>query len=322
MGVGPLHGPRIAEPASIAVDVRWFEPLLDSRLERSVVQGLHRHYWQSVCRPGAPAEQAFVEALSRYMSAKLEGLAWQHYTRSASGGGFLTVDLFGRLVPVPIRSVRLSDEPGRFPDVQEPALRRQLLALGTLERYVGQSAFETAVEQLAGEPAPRVCAFDGFVRHVEATSGLRLDWFEREFATGRAFDYLVRRVEIAPQPGGRWLTTVVVGRKGDAVFSGTSRGRLGDFQAGRAVGVTVTFDDGARAEERWDGVDRERAFEYDSAAPPATVSIDPDDVIQFDTDVTNNSWTRSPAASRAAAKWTTRWLIWLQDALLTFASFV
>ena len=42
----------------------------------------------------------------------------------------------------------------------------------------------------------------------------------------------------------------------------------------------------------------------------------------LDVNNTNNSASLEPAAPRAARKWSLVWLIWLQDHLLTYGSFI
>ena len=53
-----------------------------------------------------------------------------------------------------------------------------------------------------------------------------------------------------------------------------------------------------------------------------TGAIDPDRVLMLDLDYTNNSRLLDPAAVMPAAKWASKWMIWLQDFLATFAFFV
>jgi hypothetical protein len=53
-----------------------------------------------------------------------------------------------------------------------------------------------------------------------------------------------------------------------------------------------------------------------------TAQVDPDRVLLLDVNFTNNSWTLRPEATQAARKWTSAWFVWLQDALLTWASLV
>jgi hypothetical protein len=50
--------------------------------------------------------------------------------------------------------------------------------------------------------------------------------------------------------------------------------------------------------------------------------VDPDRVLLLDVNWTNNSRTTAPATSRAARKWTLKWMGWVQDLLLTYAFFI
>jgi hypothetical protein len=45
-------------------------------------------------------------------------------------------------------------------------------------------------------------------------------------------------------------------------------------------------------------------------------------VLLLDVNYTNNSRTLEPKGTKAATKWSTKWMIWLQDALLSWAFFV
>ena len=59
------------------------------------------------------------------------------------------------------------------------------------------------------------------------------------------------------------------------------------------------------------------------ARAAVSAEVDPDRVLLLDVNFTNNSRTLAAARRAAAArKWTSTWLGWLQDALLTFAFFV
>jgi hypothetical protein len=45
-------------------------------------------------------------------------------------------------------------------------------------------------------------------------------------------------------------------------------------------------------------------------------------VLLLDTNFTNNSRTLELQADRAATKWSLRWMVWLQDLLMTYAFLV
>jgi len=52
------------------------------------------------------------------------------------------------------------------------------------------------------------------------------------------------------------------------------------------------------------------------------VQVDPERVLLLDTNYTNNSREMAPATETAATKWSLRWMVWLQDLLMTYAFFV
>src|SRR5206468_4300442 len=69
------------------------------------------------------------------------------------------------------------------------------------------------------------------------------------------------------------------------------------------VDIVVTFRNGERISERWDGVDRWKAYSYDRASPALSAQVDPNRVLLLDVDYTNNSRTLEPKSESAARKW-------------------
>jgi hypothetical protein len=84
----------------------------------------------------------------------------------------------------------------------------------------------------------------------------------------------------------------------------------------------TTFSDGTKKTERWDGVERRIIYRYDSKVRARSVQVDPDRVLMLDVNYTNNSRTLQPRAGEASLKWSLKWMTWLQDVLLTYASLV
>jgi hypothetical protein len=119
------------------------------------------------------------------------------------------------------------------------------------------------------------------------------------------FDYAVDRLSSRPSGTG-YRTTVVVRRYGEAIFP---------------IDVLVRFRDGSHATEHWDGRDRWTAFEYDRPSAALSAEADPDHVLRLDVNTTNNSRTLAPKGRAAATKWAAKWMVWLQDALLTWGFF-
>ena len=61
---------------------------------------------------------------------------------------------------------------------------------------------------------------------------------------------------------------------------------------------------------------------YSFEAPFAPLYFGNDRVLLLDVDYANNSWTAAPRAGAAATKWMLRWMVWLQDLMLTYAFLV
>jgi hypothetical protein len=104
-----------------------------------------------------------------------------------------------------------------------------------------------------------------------------------------------------------YRTRVVVRRYGEASFP---------------VDVLVVFQNGERVVERWNGLDRWTMFTFERSSRAAFAHVDPGRTLLLDVNYTNNSWTLAPRAEEASTKWMLKWLVWLQDLLLTSAFLV
>jgi hypothetical protein len=51
-------------------------------------------------------------------------------------------------------------------------------------------------------------------------------------------------------------------------------------------------------------------------------AVDPDYVLKLDVARTNNSLTLEPLGPQVSLKWALKWLVWMQDLLLTWGVFV
>ena len=114
-------------------------------------------------------------------------------------------------------------------------------------------------------------------------------------------------VDAAREGRARHVTELVVRRYGEAIMP---------------VDVLVSFADGQQVRDHWDGRDRWKAWRWERSARAVTAQVDPERVLLLDVNYTNNSWTLRPETAEAARKWTSAWFVWLQDALLTWASLV
>lgn len=89
---------------------------------------------------------------------------------------------------------------------------------------------------------------------------------------------------------------------------------------GAPVPVRVDFADGQSVATRLRADERMREFTFESAAPYVAVHLDPNRTVLSDVNLLNNVRLASPSSNVPIAKWTIRWLIWLEDAMLSYSA--
>jgi hypothetical protein len=181
------------------------------------------------------------------------------------------------------------------------------LWLNTMERWLGWPVLQRilAAHFEAGRfkhPTP-----DDFFAIANRVTGQNLGWFfDQVYRSSNRFDYGVQDLTSA-RDGDQYRTNVIVRRYGEALFP---------------VELLVTFANGERITEHWDGKDRWKLYAYDRLAPAVSAQVDPNRVLLLDVNYTNNSKTLEPKTRPAATKWSLTWMIWLQDCLLSWAALV
>jgi len=127
------------------------------------------------------------------------------------------------------------------------------------------------------------------------------------YRSSNTFDYGVQEFRTEQRDDKTFTTTVVARRYGEATFP---------------VDVVTTFEDGQRAKETWNGQERRAVYVYERPARAVTVQVDPDHVLLLDVAYTNNSRSLKPRGGEASLKWSLKWMVWLQDLMLTYGFFV
>ncbi len=186
---------------------------------------------------------------------------------------------------------------------------RALLTLGTLERFVGSPAFDAIVLEFLSASRGLRPSLDDFVAVASRVSGQNLAWlFDEALKKSGTFDYALDALDSRPDADGRFRTTVTVRRRGDAIFSGP-------------LPVVTMFADGDSVRETINGREGSATFEYRSQAKAAGAEVDPDRILLLDLNRGNNGIALDRTAARTAAnRWSARWMIWLEDALLTYVA--
>ncbi|MGH9322306.1 MAG: M1 family metallopeptidase [Vicinamibacteria bacterium] len=201
------------------------------------------------------------------------------------------------------------------------------LWLHTLERYLGwetlQRVMSTFFERWKFKhPTP-----EDFFAVANEVSGQDLTWFfDQVHRSSNDFDYAIDSVRSDPlkvtgyvEKGGELVhqegeekpelhrTEVVARRLGSASFP---------------VEVLLVFEDGTEIRDTWDGKDRWKLYVEEKPSKLKYAAVDPERKLVLDLYYTNNSKLVEPQSKLPARKWASKWMIWLQDFMATFAFFV
>jgi hypothetical protein len=182
------------------------------------------------------------------------------------------------------------------------------LWLHTLERALGWPTMQQVLSAYFEKWEFRHPKPADFFAVANERSGRDLTpFFDQVYRGSSTFDYGVQSVQSTPAGKDAFHNEVVVRRYGDGIFP---------------VTVLITFSDGAQTRVAWDGGARWKLISADHATKAVSAQVDPDQILVLDTNFTNNSYTTEPQGPRAATKWAAKWMVWLEDQLLTWAFFV
>ena len=334
----PWHAAVAAEPSAVVLArTPWWSSPTAMAPELAAARGVARRCWSETVDTGA-LPPWFVDGLVEYTARRIVIPLFQG-DNLEPGYAMFEQRYFGALVPRFVR-IRLLPEADGDPlpayranpranaaGLSSPADRRSLaaktvLTLNTLERWVGQPVLDGVLAEFARSFRTGRPSLDDFARVASAATGQDLSWlFAQTFGGSAVFDYAIAELASAPDHAGVFNTTVVAARLGDGLFTGSSAPRVGPFESGRGITLLVTFEDGERAVEHWDGRDARKTFAYRGRSRAVSATIDPDRTLLLDVNQTNNSQTLTPPTGTAAAFWAARWMMWLENALLGYGFF-
>lgn len=174
----------------------------------------------------------------------------------------------------------------------------------TLEKIIGEDTLQSALHTYFMRYRFTHPTKEDFLRTVEEVSGKDLRWYFNPAVYGtQVLDYEVERISSTPVS---WYERDLKENKGETLYESTVMiHRKGDFVF--PVETEVTFDNGERVREEWDGRERWVKFSYRKRAKIQSVELDPDHAIQLDRDSFHNSRTMEPnlaAARKLANYWT------------------
>jgi hypothetical protein len=199
--------------------------------------------------------------------------------------------------------------------------------LHTLERYLGWETLQRIMSTFYDRWKFRHPRPQDFFDIANEVSGHDLTWFfDQIHRSSVDFDFAIHSATSHPadlkgftenqdrleyvEPDDEatmYRTEVVVRKNGSGTFP---------------VELLMVFDDGSELRKEWDGKYEWKLFVEEKAAKLEYAVVDPERKLVLDLYYTNNSMRREPAADFPARKWSSKWMIWLQDLLATFAYFI
>jgi hypothetical protein len=197
-----------------------------------------------------------------------------------------------------------------YPGGNVTSYNKTALWLNTMERWLGWPVMQRTLSAYFARWQFRHPKPDDFFRIASDAAGRDLGpYFDQVYRGSDVFDYGIDELR-SEREADRYRTTVVVRRYGEAIFP---------------IDVRVTFAGGRRVMEHWDGKDRWHLYTYESPERAVTAEADPEHILLLDVNLTNNSRALTPMdrwAPKAATKWSLKWMVWLQDCLLSWSALV
>jgi hypothetical protein len=341
--VDPAHGSHtggMEYPTLITGGTRWLSPLLSRDPEGVTVHETGHQFWYGIVANDEFEHAWLDEGFDVYSTTRTMEAAFPAHAHVERYLEDLFPVAFPDVVP-PERTAGSDAYAGMQSDYKRDAQAVRSWQMGpgayrvnayqkggatlrTLEGYLGWTTFQRVMSTYFRTYAFRHPRPRDFFRVAEVVSRQRLDWFFSQVHDDSVvFDYAVGPVsswregepsgyaEGEPAPASAeadpvWGSAVTVQRWGEGRFP---------------LAVEVTFSDGARRVEHWDGQERWTTFRYQHPGRVDRVRVDPDHVLVLDVEFSNNAWLREAPAGLAASKWASKWMLWVQHTMEAFAFF-
>jgi hypothetical protein len=316
-GAGGMEYPTLFTAGS-----RWLAPARVTTPEGVTVHEAGHQFWYGIVGNNEFEDAWMDEGFNTFSTARAVAQVYDP--------NYLAVRYFGGFVPWVFKDVIVSRETdgnrlagyrrdARSDAQSTPTFRyfpstggsitynKTALWLNTMERWLGWPTVQRIMAAHFEKWKFRHPTPQDFFDTASAVAGRDLTpYFDQVYRSSNVFDYGVQSLQTAREGDG-YRTTVIVRRFGEAIFP---------------VDVLVSFKSGEPATEHWDGRDRWKLYTYQRPAPAVSAQVDPNRVLLLDVDYTNNSKTLEPKGAAAATKWSLKWMVWLQDCLLSWAALV
>jgi hypothetical protein len=309
-------------PTLFTAGTRWLAPRGVTRPEAVTVHEAGHQFWYGIVGNNEFEHAWLDEGLNTFSTARVIAQAFTpNYLERRFFGGFVPWVFYD----IPISRETEGNLLSGYRNVAEaevqsmPSYRywptsgggisyaKTALWLNTLERHIGWPTLQKGLATYFDRWKFRHPNPEDFFAAINEASGRDLTWFfDEAHRSSNVFDYGVQDLT-SEKVGNSYRTVVVARRFGEAIFP---------------VDVVTTFRNGERVTERWDGRDRRHLYVYDRPVQASATVVDPARVLLLDVNYTNNSRTLEPRAAEASLKWALRWMVWMQDLMLTYAFFV
>jgi Peptidase family M1 domain len=306
-------------PTLFTAGTRWLAPERVTTPEGVTVHEAGHQFWYGIVGNNEFEDAWMDEGFNTFSTARAIAQVYDP--------NYLAVRYFGGFVPWVFKDIRLSRETegnrlhpyrrdAKSDEQSTPTYRyypasagsisynKTALWLNTMERWLGWPALQKIMSMhferwKFKHPKPR-----DFFDVTTEVLGRNIGWyFDQVYRSSNVFDYGVQELRSSREQD-HYRTMLVVRRYGEATFP---------------IDVRVTFRSGEPAVERWDGKERWKLFSYDRPGEAISAEVDPNRVLLLDVNTTNNSRTLEPKGGTAATKWSLKWMVWLQDLMLTWA---
>lgn len=328
-------------PTIVTAGTRWLSPQGSNDPEYVVLHEVGHQFWYGMVANNEVEHAWLDEGINEYSDSRVQSIALQP--------NYLVERFFGDFIPWQYRDIALQRATDtnwmntyrRAPDRdsisvptaslwpgthQNMSYHKAALMLHTLERMHTWEVMQRVLSVFFTRWKFKHPRPEDFFAVLNEVTGKDHEWFlEQVYRSSNTFDYAIDRLTSEPieargimeSPEGlKFQETKVDGQFRTTVVA--RRLAAGQFP----VDVLVTFENGSQERRTWDGLGRWGVFTFDSASKAVSAQIDPERHLLLDTNFTNNSITTARAGKAAAAKWSLRWLVWLQDLLLNGAFFV